>query len=96
MSSEISGAIKVLAFDVFGTVVDWQCIAREIGLMNLNVDGDEFAPAWRAGYKSAMPRGDACQAFTAHGFVRREKAVMMAIGDWIATRKVAALVGGDK
>jgi pimeloyl-ACP methyl ester carboxylesterase len=41
------------------------------------------------------PRGEACQALTAHGFVGREKAVMMAIGDWIATRKVAALVGDE-
>jgi 2-haloacid dehalogenase len=57
MSSEISGAIKVLAFDVFGTVVDWhRSIAREIDSMNLNVDGDAFALAWRAGYKPAMQR----------------------------------------
>jgi 2-haloacid dehalogenase len=57
MSFEISGGIKVLAFDVFGTVVDWhQSIAREINSMNLNVDGNEFALAWRAGYKPAMQR----------------------------------------
>lgn len=39
------------------------------------------------------PRGDACQAFTAHGFVGREKAVMIAIHNWIAERKVPATVG---
>jgi 2-haloacid dehalogenase len=61
MSADISGAIKVLAFDVFGTVVDWhQGIAREIDAMRdemqLGVSGDEFALAWRAGYKPAMQR----------------------------------------
>lgn len=39
------------------------------------------------------PRGDACQAFTAHGFVGREKVVMTAIHSWIAERKVPATVG---
>ena len=50
-------AIKVLAFDIFGTVVDWHgSIAREVNAMNLNVDGGEFALAWRAGYQPAMRR----------------------------------------
>jgi 2-haloacid dehalogenase len=49
--------IKVLAFDVFGTVVDWHgSIAREIDAMNLPVDGDRFAMAWRAGYVPAMQK----------------------------------------
>jgi 2-haloacid dehalogenase len=57
MSSEESGAIKVLAFDVFGTVVDWHTsIATEINAMQLDVDGSTFALAWRAGYKPAMQR----------------------------------------
>lgn len=57
MPSEISNAVKVLAFDVFGTVVDWHgTVAREIDAMNLNVSGNEFALAWRAGYKPAMQR----------------------------------------
>src|SRR5690606_29559009 len=44
-------AIKVIAFDVFGTVVDWHgTIAREVDAMRLGVDGSEFALAWRAGY----------------------------------------------
>jgi 2-haloacid dehalogenase len=48
---------QVLAFDVFGTVVDWHgSIRREIDAMQLGVDGDEFALAWRAGYKPAMQR----------------------------------------
>ena len=48
---------KVLAFDVFGTVVDWHgSIAREIDALALGVSGDEFALAWRAGYQPAMQR----------------------------------------
>lgn len=48
---------QVLAFDVFGTVVDWHgSIRREVDAMRLGVDGDEFALAWRAGYKPAMQR----------------------------------------
>ena len=50
-------AIKVLAFDIFGTVVDWHgSIAREVDAMALGVDGGEFALAWRAGYQPAMRR----------------------------------------
>jgi 2-haloacid dehalogenase len=49
--------IKILAFDVFGTVVDWHAsIAREVGLMNLDVDAGQFARAWRAGYAPAMQK----------------------------------------
>lgn len=44
---------------------------------------------------SVSPRGEACQAFTAHGFVGRERAVMHAIGDWITSRKVTALISDD-
>ena len=38
------------------------------------------------------PRGDACAAFTAHGFVGREQQVMRAIHDWIIERRIAAVV----
>ncbi len=50
--------IKVLAFDVFGTVVDWHSsISREVtAFIGHRVDGDEFARAWRAGYQPAMAR----------------------------------------
>ncbi len=49
--------IKVLAFDVFGTVVDWHSsIAREVLALNPAVDADAFALAWRAGYVPAMRR----------------------------------------
>ncbi len=46
---------KVLAFDVFGTVVDWHgSIWREAEALIPGVDGKKFASAWRAGYKPAM------------------------------------------
>jgi len=48
---------KVLAFDVFGTVVDWHgSIANEILRLKLPVDPHAFASAWRDGYKPAMAR----------------------------------------
>ena len=48
---------KILAFDVFGTVVDWHgSIAAEATRLNLPVDANEFATAWRDGYKPAMAR----------------------------------------
>jgi len=48
-------APKVLAFDVFGTVVDWHgSISREAESLIPGIDGDTFASAWRAGYKPAM------------------------------------------
>lgn len=47
--------IKVLAFDVFGTVVDWHgSIVREMAALDAGVDGADFARAWRAGYQPAM------------------------------------------
>lgn len=53
--SEPGESIKVIAFDVFGTVVDWHgSVMREVAEMNLDVDGSDFALAWRAGYKPAM------------------------------------------
>lgn len=49
--------IKILAFDVFGTVVDWHTsVAREVDCMTLGVDGNAFALAWRDGYRPAMDR----------------------------------------
>lgn len=57
MPSEISDAIKVIAFDVFGTVVDWhKTVEREINSMNRDVDGNAFALAWRDGYQPAMQK----------------------------------------
>lgn len=46
---------KILAFDVFGTVVDWHgSIWREAETMIPGIDGNRFASAWRAGYQPAM------------------------------------------
>ncbi len=56
-----SSTIKALAFDVFGTVVDYRStIAREGELLNrakgLSVDWGLFADAWRARYRPSMDR----------------------------------------
>ena len=49
------GELKVIAFDVFGTVVDWYSgIAAEAERLLPGVDGSDFALAWRAGYQPAM------------------------------------------
>lgn len=48
---------QILAFDVFGTVVDWHgSIAAEVAVLYPQVDADAFALAWRAGYQPAMQR----------------------------------------
>lgn len=48
---------SVLAFDVFGTVVDWHgSIVREVSEHYPSVDANAFALAWRAGYQPAMER----------------------------------------
>ena len=53
--------LRALAFDVFGTVVDWRSsIIREGQMLSaakgLQVDWPAFADAWRAGYAPAMDR----------------------------------------
>ncbi|MGH7900576.1 MAG: haloacid dehalogenase type II [Thermodesulfobacteriota bacterium] len=53
--------IKALAFDVFGTVVDWRTtIIRECTLLGkskgIGLDWALFADAWRAGYAPAMDK----------------------------------------
>ena len=56
-SSPLSPRAQVLAFDIFGTVVDWHSgIALEVQALHPGVDGDAFALAWRAGYQPAMSR----------------------------------------
>jgi 2-haloacid dehalogenase len=45
----------IVAFDVFGTVVDWhRSIVREVAALYPQVDADALALAWRAGYQPAM------------------------------------------
>ena len=47
----------ILAFDIFGTVVDWHgSISREVQALYPQVDGDALALAWREGYQPAMQR----------------------------------------
>ena len=47
----------ILAFDIFGTVVDWHgSITREVAALHPQVDADAFALAWRSGYQPAMQR----------------------------------------
>ena len=49
--------MKVLAFDIFGTVVDWHgSIVNEVSALYPQVDANAFALAWRAGYQPAMSR----------------------------------------
>lgn len=53
--------VKALAFDVFGTVVDWRgSIIREgtewAAKKGLRVDWAKFADRWRAGYSPAMDK----------------------------------------
>lgn len=57
----VTGTVKALVFDVFGTVVDWRSsIIREGKLLTaskgLQVDWEKFADAWRGGYAPAMDR----------------------------------------
>ncbi len=56
-ADELADTVKVLAFDIFGTVVDWHgSIVREMQALYPAVDGDAFAIAWRSGYQPAMAR----------------------------------------
>jgi 2-haloacid dehalogenase len=61
MNHPVAASIKVLAFDVFGTVVDWRSsvIAEDEQLgktKRLNVDWPAFADAWRAVYRPSLDR----------------------------------------
>jgi len=48
---------KVLAFDVFGTVVDWHgSITAELTSLIPEIDAISFTSRWRSGYKPAMAR----------------------------------------
>ena len=59
MSKDAFEAIKVLAFDIFGTVVDWRSgVAEEVNRIakehNAHLDGGAFANAWRGRYIPSM------------------------------------------
>jgi 2-haloacid dehalogenase len=54
-------SLRALAFDVFGTVVDWRgSIIREASELGrakrIEADWERFADAWRSGYGPAMDR----------------------------------------
>jgi len=56
-----SRGVKALAFDVFGTVVDWRgSVIREATAFGkkhgIDADWARFADAWRAGYRPAMQK----------------------------------------
>ena len=57
--TEVTAPVKLLLFDVFGTLVDWHgSIAREVqamlGARGIAVDAPAFATAWRDQYQPAM------------------------------------------
>jgi 2-haloacid dehalogenase len=50
-------SLQVLAFDIFGTVVDWHgSIVSEVQALYPQVDANALALAWRQGYQPAMQR----------------------------------------
>ena len=61
MASSAPPDLKVLAFDVFGTVVDWRAgVAAEMAAVakerHLTVDAPAFADAWRSRYLPYLER----------------------------------------
>jgi len=61
MTQPAATSVKVLAFDVFGTVVDWRSSViaegEQLGkTRGLSVDWAAFADAWRAIYRPSMDR----------------------------------------
>jgi 2-haloacid dehalogenase len=84
---------RVLAFDIFGTVVDWHgSLMREVGQMNLNVDADKFALAWRAGYRPAMQRVASGEL----GWTSIDDLHRMILDDILVTFGVTHLTENDK
>ena len=61
MVDPIAASIEILAFDVFGTVVDWRSSVtgetEELGRSKgISIDGAAFADAWRAAYRPSLDR----------------------------------------
>ena len=61
MSNPSAASVKVLAFDVFGTVVDWRSSViaegEQLGATKgFAVDWAAFADAWRAVYRPSLDR----------------------------------------
>jgi len=60
-NTNISAQVKILAFDVFGTVVDWRSsVIAEVEQLakakTLNIDCAAFADAWRGIYRPYMDK----------------------------------------
>lgn len=93
MNQPLANNIGILAFDVFGTVVDWhQSIMREVRSMNLDVDPDRFALAWRAGYVPAMQKVMSGQL----GWTLIDDLHRMILDDLLDTFKVTHLSDEEK
>lgn len=93
MTSPIADTIKVIAFDIFGTVVDWHgTIMREVDAMQLGIDANAFALAWRAGYVPAMKRVMSGEL----GWTRIDDLHRMILDDILVAFGVTSLSEGQK
>jgi 2-haloacid dehalogenase len=86
-------AAQVLAFDVFGTVVDWYSgIAHEVQMLCPAVDGGKFALAWRAGYQPAMQKVRSGEL----GWTRLDELHRLILDDVLKERGVSGLTETQK
>jgi 2-haloacid dehalogenase len=89
--------LKVIAFDVFGTVVDWHGgIAAEVERLLPGIDGGAFALAWRAGYQPAMKGVMARIAAGEGGFTLLDELHMGILGQVLAEFGVTDLDAARK
>ena len=85
--------LKVLAFDVFGTVVDWHSgIARAVNALGLAVDGDTFAREWRASCTPALARVNA----GVQGWTRFDELQLQVLDELLARRGITHLSDEQK
>ena len=61
MIHPVAASLKILAFDVFGTVVDWRSSViaetEQLGkTKGLSIDCPAFADAWRGAYRPSLDR----------------------------------------
>ncbi|MDM0022626.1 haloacid dehalogenase type II [Variovorax saccharolyticus] len=93
MAEVLEGSeLKVIAFDVFGTVVDWHSgIAAEAERLLPGIDGSAFALAWRAGYQPAMKGVMERLAAGEGGFTLLDELHMGILGDVLRDFGVADL-----
>jgi 2-haloacid dehalogenase len=98
MAEVLEGSeLKVIAFDVFGTVVDWYSgIAAEAERLLPGVDGGAFALAWRAGYQPAMKGVMERLAAGEGGFTLLDELHMGILGDVLRDFGVADLDADTK